>query len=266
MKINLEDKVQRFLVQEYTNKICHFSKKEDLYWNIHKLIHTFQVVKMAEDLIQETQPSLPKSIQKKIINAAVLHDIGRCYEYEMGQRKNIDHGKVGKNLILAKFPEMEIEAESTLFHNKLPSTKDPKFCFPILDYVRDADMLANVEYNITHTDIFLEHIILNLPKKKQEFETDIIDSEIKKAVKECRAVDTTKIKLRTPLSFFLWELCWFYNLQTIPGKMIAQKRKLFIKYKNMICEQIIPLLTSNQKEQKLIKEEINQIFPDKMFS
>lgn len=261
MKIDLEDKVQRFLVQEYVNKICHSFGKEDLYYNTHKLIHTFEVVQMAEELIKETKPGLSKQTQKQIIDAAILHDVGRCYEYEKGKRINIDHGKVGKDLILKQFPKMTIEAESTLLHNKLPAKSDPEFCFPVLDYVRDADMLANLEYNVEHSDIFLEHI---LPKKIIKSKTMTIDQEIQKAVRECRGVDVAKIKQKTLLTLFLWQLCWIYNLQTLPGKRIAKKRKLFIRYKNMVCEKIIPLLIVGKEKQEACKKQLNTLFPDKI--
>ena len=44
MYIDLNDKITRFLVQEYVNKICYYSSKKELNWNIHKLIHTFSVL------------------------------------------------------------------------------------------------------------------------------------------------------------------------------------------------------------------------------
>ena len=53
MKIDLSDKIQCFLVQEYVNKICHYESEEELNWDVHKLIHTFQVVQMAQKLIEK---------------------------------------------------------------------------------------------------------------------------------------------------------------------------------------------------------------------
>ena len=92
MKIDLNDKVTRFLVQDYVNQICNYQSKDELNFDIHKLIHTFDVVKMAEHLICETKPKLPLKLQKQILNAALLHDWGRCYEFKNGARlKNIDH-------------------------------------------------------------------------------------------------------------------------------------------------------------------------------
>ena len=145
MKIDLNDKVVRFLVQEYVNKICNYQSEEELNFDVHKLIHTFTVVEMAQQLIDST--TLSKTMKKHILDAALLHDIGRCHEFKKGiHQKDIDHGKIGADLIKKYFPKMEIEAQSTLFHNKLPSKKDPKSCQTVLDYVRDADMLANIKY------------------------------------------------------------------------------------------------------------------------
>lgn len=164
MKIDLNNKVVRFVVQEYVNKICNYTKEEELNYNVHKLIHTFGVVDMAQHLIDHTKPALSQKMQKQILNAAVLHDVGRCYEFEKGKKVNIDHGQVGADLIKKNFPKLKAEIQSTFFHNKLPSGNDPKFCKTVLDYVRDADMLANMKYEIDETKIFLAHLLNN--KKK----------------------------------------------------------------------------------------------------
>ena len=65
MYIDLENKVIRLLVQEYVNKICYHSSKEELDFNTHKLIHTFHVADMAQDLIKMTQPTLSKKYKEK---------------------------------------------------------------------------------------------------------------------------------------------------------------------------------------------------------
>ena len=67
MYINLDDKITRFLVQEYVNKICSFCSEEELGFSLYKLIHTFDVVKVAQKLIKETKPVFSLKLQKQIL-------------------------------------------------------------------------------------------------------------------------------------------------------------------------------------------------------
>ena len=251
MKIDLE------------TKICYYSSEEELNFNVHKLIHTFDVADMVQSLIKVTKPALSKKLQQQILNAAILHDIGRCYEFKKGKKVDIDHGKIGADLIKKRFPKMMVESQSTFFHNKLPSDRDPKSCQPVLDYVRDADMLANMRYEIENTDIFLIHIWGN---KKKAFLTPKIDPEILNAVKERRSPYISKIKVQNLLTMWLWQLCWVYNLKTTAGKKIAKKEKIFTRFRDLICQKIIPMITQDKAMQKSLILKINQTFPDKMFS
>ena len=263
MKIDLDDEITRFVVQEYVNKICNYSNEEELNYNLHKLIHTFSVVQMAQKLIDITKPLLPQKTKQHILNTAVLHDIGRCYEFKNGKKVDIDHGKVGAKLIKKKFPDMKIEIESTLLHNKLPSPKDPKFCQPVLDYVRDADMLANLKYQVDQTDIFLAHIWKNNTKT---FLAPKIDKEIFTATKERHPIVICKIKTKTLLTMWLWELCWIFNLKTKTAFQLNKKEKIFIRFKETIIKKIIPLTTKNKKRQKELIQKIQESFPDTQLS
>ncbi len=263
MKIDLDNKIVRFLVQEYVNKICYYSSEEELNFNVHKLIHTFDVADMVQSLIKVTKPALPKKLQQQILNAAILHDIGRCYEFKNGKKVDIDHGKVGADLIKKRFPKMKVEMQSTFFHNKLPSNQDPKTCQPVLDYVRDADMLANLKYQIESTDIFLIHIWGN---KEKTFLTPKIDPEIFNSAKEHSPPHIDKIKNRNLLTMWLWQLCWIYNLRTQAGKKIAQKEKLFIRFRDLVFQKIVPMITKDKAIQKKLILKIHQTFPDEMFS
>ena len=263
MKIDLDNKIARFLVQEYINQICNFSSEEELGYDLHKLIHSFDVVEMAKNLIRLSKPSLSKSIQQHIIDAALLHDIGRCHEFKKGIRsKNIDHGKIGANLILKKFPKMGIEIQSTLYHNKCPSSKDPKLCFPVLDYVRDADMLANIQYEITHTNTWLNHILGN---KKNQYFSPIIDQEVLQAVKEKRPPRIKDMKTKNLLSLWAWQLCWVFNLRTAAGIDFSKKKKLFPTFRTLICEKIVPMTQANKQKQKELIQIIQKNFPDTIF-
>lgn len=264
MKIDLNDKVVRFLVQEYVNHICNYCSAEELNFNVHKLIHTFKVVEMAQQLIKLTKPALTLKLQAQILNAAVLHDLGHCYTFRKGLKlKNIDHGKIGADLIKKQFPKMKEEMQSTLFHNKCPSSKDPKSVQLILDYVRDADMLANIQYNMEHLDIFLMHIYR---KKSSGISEVIIDDEIVNAAVQKRPARTSKVKAYGPLTLFLWQMCWWFNLSTISGKKLSKKNHLFTRFRDMICQRVVPMTTEDKKNQKKLIQKIHQIFPDKIFS
>jgi len=262
MKIDLNDKMVRFLVQEYVNKIYSSSFENELKWNTYKLIHTFQVVEMAEKLIKYTRSPLSAEIKKHILDAALLHDLGRCHEFKNGKRLKIDHGEVGAKLIRKNFPELEMEAQSTLFHNKIPSDKDPQSCQPVLDYVRDADMLANLKNQIEETDIWLAFI---LDPKNKSLLTPVIDEEIFQAVKEHRMVMYNKVKTYNLLTLWLWQMCWYYNLRTQASKLYLQKEKVFTRFRQTIIDKIIPLTTKDKKKQKQLAEQIKTAFPNGLF-
>ena len=262
MHIDLNDKATRCLVQEYVNKICYFSSEKELYYNLHKLIHTFDVVDMAQNLIKMTKPALSPAVKKHILNAAVLHDLGRCYEFKNGYRLKIDHGKKGADLIKKYLPDMKIEMQSTLLHNKLPSDQDPKSCQPVLDYVRDADMLANIKYEILHTDTWLKHIVVEVSSKKL---TPKIDEEVIQAWLQKRPAYLKKIKVRNLLTLWLWQLCWYYNLRTPAGIKLARKEKLFPRLREKICKKIIPLTTQDKNLQKILIQRVQKTFPNKTF-
>ena len=263
MYIDLNDKITRFLVQEYVNKICYYSSKKELNWNIHKLIHTFSVADMAQKLINETKPALSKELQKQILNSAILHDVGRCYEFKNGEKVHLDHGQVGAELIKKHFPEMTVEANSTLYHNKCPSDKDPKSCQTVLNYVRDADILGNIKYEIEKTDIWLSHIIGD---NKEAFRHSSIDREILSAVKEQRPANLKNMNINKILTSWLWQLCWYYNLRTKAAFKIAHKEKLFFRLRDTICQKIVPLTTKNKKKQKELIQKIQKTFADELFS
>ena len=264
MYIDLEDKVTRFLVQEYVNKICYYSSEKELNSNVHKLIHTFDVADMAQQLIKLTEPTLSEKVQKQILNAAILHDIGRCHEFKDGiHLKDIDHGKIGAELIEKKFPEMEIEAQSTFYHNKLPSAQEPDTCHPVLEYVRDADVLANIQYEILHADTWIHHNLVE--HKKEEVLPPEIDDEIVAAVHEKRLAKSAQIKHLNLLTEWLWQLCWYFNVATDAGKKLAHQAHLFERFRDMICEKAIPLTTKDEKQQTELIRKIRELFPDSLF-
>ena len=262
MKIDLKDKVVRFVVQDYVNQICNYQSDEELDFDIHKLIHTFTVVEMAQNLINRANPKLSQKIRKQILNAAVLHDLGRCHEFKNGVHlKKIDHGEIGAKLIGKYFPDMKVEKQSTLYHNKCSSDNDPKSCQPVLNYVRDADMLANIKYEMEHFNTFLTHIF---HQKTPNFLSSLIDFEIIQAVSQKRPASWEKLKSGSLLNGFLFQMCWFFNVRTSAAKHLIRKTKLFINYKGMIYHRVVPMITSDKKRQNKLINQINEIFPDSL--
>ena len=262
MKIDLKNKVSRFLVQEYVNKICNYYGTEDLNYNLHKLIHTFQVVEMAQKLINLTQPRLSKKIQKYILNAAILHDVGRCYEYQKGKQTRVDHGEIGAKLIQQYFPEMTMEREVTFYHNRRPSDNDPKTCQPVLDYLRDADMLANLRYEIDQTDVWLSCIVGN---RATELLTPLIYPEIFQAAKERRLIICERITAHNLLTMWMRHLSWISNLKTKAGLCYAKESKIFLQFKQTLLNKLIPLTTDNLQKQEELIQQIQKYFPDSKF-
>ena len=263
MKIDLEDKVTRFVVQEYVNAIVGFGSHTELDFDVHKLIHTFKVVGVAQRLINLTKPALSLKLKKQILNAAVLHDIGRCYEFQKGKRrKKINHGLKGADLIRKEFPNLTIEALVTQYHNRMPSCQDPADAQPVLDYIRDADILGNIIYNIGHMPVFLRHILQQFPctETAMEIDHEIIDSALNHH--SCCYQNMKKMDF---LDNILLQLCWIYNLRTRPGLLLAKKERIFPRCRDVIISEVLPAITGYQKQRQQTTNQIMKLFPDKMF-
>ena len=57
MRVNLKDASERLLVETYLNHILSAQSDEELNFLKHKLIHTYEVVEAAKDLVKYTQPA-----------------------------------------------------------------------------------------------------------------------------------------------------------------------------------------------------------------
>ena len=261
MKINLEDKITRFVVQEYVGAIVGFGSLAELDFMTHKLIHTFEVARIAEKLVALTTPKLPVKLQKKIIDAAILHDVGRCYEFKKKSKK-FDHGLKGSELIQKKFPNLIQEQLSTLWHNKAPSDSDPIQAQPLLDYTRDADILGNLDYNIRQMPIFLKHIVQQFPQTKTELK---INDEIISAARAHRPCCYRNMEKFDFLDMMLAQLAWIYNLRTTAGFKLAKKEKLFPRYRDVVVAKVVPALSGSQKQKQQTAKQILSLFPDDMF-
>lgn len=263
MQVDLERKVTRFVVQEYVNAIVNFKSQTELDFDVHKLIHTFEVVDVAHKLIDLTNPKLPKKLQNQIINAAILHDIGRCHEFEKGQlKKNFDHGQDGYLWIKKYFPHLIVEGTSTQWHNKCPSESDPLAAQPVLNYVRDADMLGNLIYEIKKMPVFMDHI-LKLFKERPTGLT--LDNEIVQAALQNRSCCRSQMKKCDFLDMILSQLLWIYNLRTQAGFTFAKKEKIFPRCRDIIVSHVLPVIQGSEKQKKQLETQIKQLFPDEMF-
>lgn len=259
MLVDLNDLATKVLVQEYVNKIVNYDSLDELNHNIHKLIHTFEVVKMARELIECTVPKMSEDMAQTVLNAAVLHDIGRCYQFKKGIfDKTVQHGPLGAEILQKKLPHLTQEIEVTRFHAELPSNNDPEFAKDILDYVRDADMLGNIRYEIEHIDVFLEQYKGLFSK---EF---IVDDEILSAAREHRPAERKNFKYSNVWTSILTQILWMFALKTDAAKQLAKQQNLFIRYRDALISKALPMFCDNKQCCKLT-EQILTIFPDSYF-
>lgn len=260
MFVDLSDEATRVLVSEYVNKIVNFDSVTELNHNVHKLIHTFEVVKMARELIDYTDPKQDETSAKIILNAAVLHDIGRCHQFKNGKYlATANHGHMGAAILEKILPEYKIEIETTRYHNDLPSDQDPAFAQPYLDYVRDADILGNVRYEIEQFDVFFGQY-------KDSFNSDLsIDDEIFSAAKERRPAVRSNFKNHNILTALLTQILWMFILKTDAAKKLAVDQRLFIRYRDALIERVLPMLNGTADEREKTQQTILTFFPDHYF-
>ena len=263
MQVDLNDKVTRFVVQEYVNAMVNFKSQAELDFDTHKLIHTFKVVQIAQELIALARPQLSPKLQRQILNAAVLHDIGRCHEFENGKKKkNFNHGIKGFELIKKNFTNLAVEQLSTKWHNKSPSPADPVKAQPVLDYTRDADILGNLEYNTFNMPIFLKHILQVFPQTKTGLK---INREIAQAATQKRQCRYEKMEKFDFLDMMLAQLDWIYNLRTTAGFRLAKKKRLFPRYRDVVIQEVLLVVQGSQKQRRAVAKQIMELFPDETF-
>lgn len=261
MFVDLDDHVNRFLVQEYINKIVNAKSDMELSYDVHKLIHTFEVVKMARELVNLS--NLNDTEKQTIIQAATLHDVGRCYEFKDGRKVSpCDHGKMGASIIQRAFPEMEIAIKSTELHNKLPNSTEPEWVYPVLGYVRDADMLGNIAYQIDHMPLFLDHIRECYPASD---DLGYVQDDIKNNVAQ-RHIQPSPQYLKSDLmNMLLNQVCWIFVLYTQSACQIAKEQRLFTKMRDVLIRQVIPVMAISEDKKQTLKDEILSVFPDSLF-
>ena len=263
MKIDLSDKVIRAVVQEYTNAIVNFGSEEELDFDVHKLIHTFQVLETAQDLIKLTQKPLSAKVKKQILNAAVLHDIGRCHEFKNGiPCKGFNHGSAGAAIIKKYFPNLVVESGCVKWHNLRPSDKDPANLFPVLNYVRDADILGNLRYNTLNMPIFVRHILHLKADSNRSFE---LSNEIRQAAFERRSCIYSKMEKFDFIDMAIVQLLWIYNIRTEAGFRYAKRFNVFKKFRDVAATEMLSLMKGTAAQKKKAAQDIMTLFPDSLF-
>ena len=263
MQIDLEDRITRVVVQEYVNAIVNYQNEIELNFDVHKLIHTFEVVKIARELIELSSSSLSPETQKQILNAAVLHDIARCYEFKQGKKHpGFNHGVAGAGLIKKYFPDLTVEQECTRLHNTKPSPDDPTWLSPVLDFTRDADMLGNIRYNTEHIDIFLNQIKVSYPKTKTQL---LIDTELQRSAKEKRPCIYRNMEKCDLLDMMLSQLNWVFNLKRQESFLLSKQQNLFPKFRDAVIKDVLPILDGTDEQRQETASLIMILFPNSLF-
>lgn len=263
MHIDLTDNVTRILVQEYLNAIVNYRSQAELNYDVHKLIHTFEVVKMTDEILDYAGNTVSDEMKEVIRRSALLHDIGRCHEFKNGfYVSGMDHGQVGADLIQQYLPDLKTEIQTTKWHNKMPSDMDPPQIQPVLNYVRDADMLGNVRYEIKNMDVFIVHLLDCYPESMRY---PIIDEEVIRAVSEKRNTQYDKIQSWSFLTEFCNHILWFFNLRTDAAKKLACDKRFFPLLRDTISEKVFTYLYGTVAEKEKIKQLFLNLFSDSFF-
>ena len=165
MTINTIDEGKAILKKHYNKQkeiAIKSGIKEDILWIEQKYIHSLEVFKMSEYLIEndEILKNLPLKIKLYGKLGALLHDIGRFYEIGKIERSSTQHGVIGANILEQeenennifliysfKYHDDFLSKEKTLQDlNKLNlNEKDKENIILLLNLIKDSDKLSNFE-------------------------------------------------------------------------------------------------------------------------
>lgn len=264
MQVNLNDASERLLVETYVNHILNAHSEEELNFLKHKLIHTYEVVEAAKDLVRYTLPKLSEKDEKLILQAALLHDIGRVRQFSKGKYvDSVDHGLAGVAILQKAMPDNKIVIETTRWHLLAPSQKDPKDVLFYLNYVRDADIIANIRHNTQNMLTVFKN--LNNVVKKSELDL-YLDDELIAAAREKRCCEYKRYKRQSFLQVILQEIGWKYNILTNAGKHLAQKEMIFVKLRDVTINKLIDVLQGSDDKKEEMKKFILDLYPDNILN
>lgn len=264
MFVNLDDPSERLLVETYVNHILNAQSEEELNFLKHKLVHTYEVLEAAKDLVKYTQPALSQQDETLILQAALLHDIGRVYQFSKGKyMPAVDHGVMGAELLKKAMPENKIVIETTKWHNHRPSGEDPEDVSFYLNYVRDADIIANVRHN---TDNILT-VFKNLKNTSNKNELELcLDDELIAAAKEKRSCIYKRYKRESFLQVILQQIGWKYNILTAAGNLLAKQEKIFSRLRDAVTGKLVDVLNGSIQEKSDMKKLILRLYPDEVLN
>lgn len=260
MRVDLSDASERLLVETYVNHILNAQSEEEADFLKHKIVHTYEVVEAAKDLVEYTMPVLSEKDKTLILQAALLHDIGRVQQFSKGKFVlDADHGLMGAALLKKAMPENKIVIETTKWHNKVPSDKDPEEVLFYLNYVRDADIIANIRHNANH----MSSVFKNLKNIVKDNELDLyLDDELMNAAKEKRSCKYARYKRQSFLQVILQEIGWKYNILTSAGKALVKKEQIFVRLRDAVINELVDLLDGSAQEKRMMKEFILDLYPN----
>lgn len=264
MRVDLEDTCERLLVKTYVDSVLNAESTEELIFDVHKLIHTYEVVRAAKDLVDLTVPPLDEKTAKMIIDGAVLHDIGRVKQFSKGHFvMKANHAHMGAVILEREIPEYKTVIETTRWHSDIPSDKDPAEYAFVLNYVRDADMIANLRYNIFEAERFFDQV-------KSMFGTDglncRLDEEVTAALLEDRPLCNKNLKNVSFLNAMLGQLFWVYNLRTPVAYDIAKKETLFPRLRDVFTGPFLEKLDGTVEEKQAVRAQLLSLFPNIFFT
>lgn len=264
MQVDLSDASERLLVQTYLNHILNHQSEEELNFLKHKIIHTYEVVEAAKDLVSFTKPSLSERDKALVLQAALLHDIGRVQQFSKGKYvPDADHGLMGAALLKKAMPENKIIIETTKWHNKSPSDKDPAEASFYLNYVRDADIIANIRHNTDH----ILTVFQNLKNIVKDDELDLyLDDELICAAKEKRSCNYKCYKRSSFLQVILQEIGWKYNILTPAGKRLVKNEQIFVRLRDAVIHELVDVLDGTVQEKRKMKKFILDLYPNEVLN
>lgn len=137
-------------------------------WLVHKLKHTFQVASNIMDIFFQEKEifKLFSEEEKNFVEiVAILHDLGRFYQYKNGEiidNNEFDHGKYAVELLktdsrfnnpiilfaIEEHNKIQINYENPYYKNL--SEHDKKIADIIAKLIRDADKLDNIKFFVYH--------------------------------------------------------------------------------------------------------------------
>ncbi|MGI6680764.1 MAG: HD domain-containing protein [Bdellovibrionota bacterium] len=149
------------ILQKHFNKQFLLAKtKLEMDWLNLKYAHSIDVYMCMVNLIQNEEKlnTLSKENQTRLLVGALLHDIGRFYQFKNNEiQRHLNHGDMGKQILIedenfddeyillfVKLHEAQSKIEDEPFFQSL-NEEEKKFATLGLQAVEDSDIVANLQ-------------------------------------------------------------------------------------------------------------------------